>query len=223
MGWGIFVMAPWAGRVRHGRFTHEGREYALPIDLPPHAIHGTVYQRAWQLEARDEASATLRCDLGDAWPFPGFVRQRIGVRPDGVAITLGVFAAKRPFPASAGFHPWFRRELGAGRPLQLEFEAARMYQRDDEGIPTGALIAPPAPPYDDCFCEVLRGPLLRWADALEVRLESSADHWVVYDEPVHAICVEPQTGPPDALNIAPRIVRPGEPLELELRLSWRTL
>src|SRR5690606_9044569 len=41
---GCFVMAPWAGRTGHGRFTWEGREHRLPVpeQHAPHAIHGTV-------------------------------------------------------------------------------------------------------------------------------------------------------------------------------------
>ena len=33
MRWGCFPMAPWAGRVRDGRFVHRGREYRLPLGL----------------------------------------------------------------------------------------------------------------------------------------------------------------------------------------------
>ena len=45
---------------------------------------------------------------------------------------------------------------------------------------------------------------------------------MLYDEPSHAICVEPQTGPPDALNHLERatIVRPGHPLIAEMSLTW---
>ena len=32
--WGSYPMAPWAGRVRHGRFSHDGREYQLPLRMP---------------------------------------------------------------------------------------------------------------------------------------------------------------------------------------------
>ncbi len=39
--------------------------------------------------------------------------------------------------------------------------------------------------------------------------------------PAHAICVEPLSGPPDALNIAPRLVEPGKPLVGEFRFAWQ--
>src|SRR5829696_9768717 len=49
--WGCYPMAPWAGRVRRGRFTFQGREHRLPINMAPHAIHGTTFTRPW---ARDD-------------------------------------------------------------------------------------------------------------------------------------------------------------------------
>ena len=64
--------------------------------------------------------------------------------------------------------------------------------------------------------------MLTLAGALEVALTSTCDHVVLYDETRHAICVEPQTGPPDALNHLERatIVRPGHPLIAEMSLTW---
>src|SRR3954447_6387341 len=47
---GSFVMAPWAGRTRHGRFTFGDVEYQLPRDAGDHAIHGTVRARPWAVE-----------------------------------------------------------------------------------------------------------------------------------------------------------------------------
>jgi galactose mutarotase-like enzyme len=41
--------------------------------------------------------------------------------------------------------------------------------------------------------------------------------------PTDALCVEPQTAPPDALNHAPAIVEPGRPLSAEMTWTWRSL
>jgi hypothetical protein len=43
---------------------------------------------------------------------------------------------------------------------------------------------------------------------------------VVFTEPEHAMCVEPQSGPPDALTIEPRIVTPEEPLVVHTTWRW---
>lgn len=214
--WGCYPMAPFTGRTRNARFAHRGVEYALPVNFPPHAIHGTTFYRAW----RREADAAIDIDLGSEWPFAGRARQVFTLKPDGLVARLEVHAQDEPFPASLGWHPWFRRELGRGEPAELSFRARSMYERDAEGIPSGRLMAPPEGPFDDCFTDLEEEPVMRWAGALRVKLSSSADHWVVYDEPAHAICVEPCTGPPNSLNGRPTIVAPDEPLAAEFRIEW---
>jgi aldose 1-epimerase len=93
-----------------------------------------------------------------------------------------------------------------------------MYARDDEGIPSGELVSPPPGPWDDCF--VNTEPVeLHYAE-LTVTVTSDCDHWVVYDEPSHATCVEPQSGPPDAFNLRPRLLQPGERLIRTMTIQW---
>ncbi len=214
--WGCYPMAPFAGRVRGGRFRFAGRTHALPLTLPPHAIHGTTWRRAWQL--REDGS--LGIDLGPDWPFPGHAVQRFVLDEDALSLRIEVHAVGEPFPASAGWHPWFRRRLARGGPLALRLRAGSMYERDAEGIPSGALRPPPPGPWDDCFTALAAPPELHWPGALRLTLTASVDHWVVYDEPAHALCVEPQSGPPDALNLAPRVVSPGDPLVATARFAW---
>jgi aldose 1-epimerase len=149
--------------------------------------------------------------------------QEIHLDRDGLELRLEVHSAVQPFPASVGWHPWFRRDLERGEELELEFAAASMYECGVEGIPTGRLIPPSARPWDDCFTDLERPPVLTWPGALQLTIESPETHCVVYDEPEHAICVEPMTGPPNALNLAPRLVTPGEPLVARMRMSWERL
>ena len=53
-----------------------------------------------------------------------------------------------------------------------------------------------------------------------MRLTSDCRHWVVYDEPAHATCVEPQSGPPDAFNLEPLVLAPGETLQRWFLMEW---
>jgi aldose 1-epimerase len=225
MQWGCFPMAPFAGRVRRGRFEWHGRAYEMPINLPPHAIHGTTFDRPWEVVSADEQSATLRIDLVDPWPFGGHVVQHLRLEPEALHLRMEVHCGDEPMPVSCGWHPWFRRDLGRGGPAELEFEAEAMYLRDAEGIPTGALVPPSPPPWDDCFpyTEIALSPLVRWPGALELVVESRASDYVVFTEPEDALCVEPQTGPPDALNLDPAIAAPGDPESITATFAWRTL
>ena len=223
MRWGCYPMVPFAGRIRDGRFSFGGRTHQLPLNLPPHAIHGTGFYRPWTVVAPD----TIAIDLGPDWPFAGRAHQRFAIRAGGLAVELSL-EADQPMPGALGWHPWFRRTLtgSAGDPrppsppAELAFEADRMYVRDPDGMPTGTLSAPGPRPWDDCFTGVAVPPRLDWPGVLTVELRSSCDHWVVYDEPVEAICVEPQTAPPDFPTIDPRTVVPGEPLRATMDWHW---
>ncbi len=216
VSWGSFAMAPFAGRVRHGRFDFAGRTWELPRNWPPHAIHGYVLDRPWRVI--DETS--LAIDLAAPWPFRGSVIQRFALAPDCLHVVLELHAAE-PMPASLGWHPWFRRRLADDEPeVELDFSAESMFERDAEGIPTGALVPPSPRPWDDCFSGVWNDPTLRWP-GLELTIASSAGFWVVYDEQPDAVCVEPQTAPPDALNLGPTVVEPGSPLVVTMEWRWR--
>ena len=67
-------------------------------------------------------------------------------------------------------------------------------------------------------------PVLRWPGFLELTIESDCPAWVVYTEPVDALCVEPQTAPPGCRSTRdPTIVEPGRPLVAEMTWRWRSL
>jgi aldose 1-epimerase len=219
--WGCYVMAPFAGRIRNGRFTFKGDEHQLPRNMGPHAIHGTVFERGWKVEEHEPGRALLSCDLGPDWPFPGRVLHELVLKDDHLDLRIEVEAEDEPFPASCGWHPWWRRRLARGGPLDVSVDAESMWVRGPDGIPTGDLVSPPPPgPWDDCMTDLRAAPVLRWDGAIEVTVESTCDDLVVFDQPTHAICVEPQTGPPDALRLTPILVEPSWPLVAEATFRW---
>ena len=221
MQWGCYPMAPWAGRVRHGRFAFRGRTYELPLGMPPHAIHGIAYDRPW----RTLDSATIAIDLGrdDRWPLGGRVTQRLALDEGGLELSMTI-EATRPMPAMLGWHPWFRRVLAPGdAPVRLAFAAAEMLVRDDEGIPSGRRVPPPPGPWDDAFTGVHGDPVLEWPGRLRLAIASTCDWWVVYTQPEHAVCVEPQSGPPDAFNAGPEVLEAGASMTHEMRWRWTRL
>jgi galactose mutarotase-like enzyme len=220
--WGCYPMAPWAGRLGGGRLRFEGVEHRFPLTLAPHAVHGTVWAAAWNDDGHDGTSARLRVPLEHPWPFGGHVVHRVALAPDHLRLTLEVHADDRPMPAACGWHPWFRRQLATGRPAHLDLAAGAMWQRGPDGLPTGELVSPPPGPWDDCFTDLARPPMITWPEALTVTLTSSCRQWVVYDEPVGGLCVEPQTAPPDSLNRQPDVVAPGQALVADATLTWAT-
>lgn len=220
--WGCYPMAPWAGRTRNGIFEHQGTSVQLPINSAPHAIHGLVHDATWQVVDTSSTSATLRVDLDQRWPFAGWVEHRISVDSTSVHLQLTVHATDRSdetisMPAQVGWHTWFVR------PVQLEAAFKTMYVRDTDGIAGAQRVQQQHDLMhsllDDCFTDAVAAPLLKYDNGLVIRLGSDCSHWVVYNEPSHAICVEPQSGPPNGLNSEPLAVSPNRPLTRIFRLT----
>ena len=232
IGWGCYPMAPFAGRIRDGRFAFRGRDVQLPLNLPPHAIHGTVFERPWAVASQADDRLVLTTDLGSAWPFQGKVTQSIRLSPGGLEAALAL-EADEAMPAALGWHPWFRRRLGdpldgtgaAREEVDVVIDAASMFERGADGLPTGALVPPGPRPWDDAFTGLRTSPIVRWPHALEITLTSTAAVWVVYDERAEGVCVEPQTAPPDAINLATAVGREPDVADADLpmtaSMAWR--
>ncbi|HSP27174.1 MAG TPA: hypothetical protein VLN74_01410, partial [Ilumatobacteraceae bacterium] len=206
--------------IRQGRVTFEGDDRQLPInhhDGPDprqaHAIHGVSFDRPWRIDEVSDTSCV--CSIRLDWEFGGVATQTVAVFGDQVVVALLLESTGADLPAEIGWHPWFLK------PDSLEFSPTAMYERDDVGLPTGALVEPTDGPWDDCF--VNTAPIVLRYDrptAAEVAVGSDCDHWVVFDQPDHATCVEPQSGPPDAFNLTPHVVTPGAPLHRTMTISW---
>jgi galactose mutarotase-like enzyme len=223
-GWGSFPMAPFAGRVRRARFSVDGTEHTLETRNGHHAMHGTVLDRPWVVTAHTATTCSLRTDLSPAWPWDGWCEQHLDLSPGCLSLRLAVHTRGEKFPASAGWHPWFRTRLDSGESLSLEVDAAEMAERDPEHIPTGDW-SPLAPrPWDDCLRDVSWPARLRWGrdGQITVGIDITADtrYCVVFDEPDHAWCVEPQSAPPDALGRTADVVTPGRPLIVTCEWRW---
>ncbi|MFG3656739.1 aldose 1-epimerase [Streptomyces sp. NPDC047706] len=220
---GCFPMVPWCGRTREGRFHNGAVLHQLPLNAPPHAIHGTARDGVWSPARVTADEAVLTYDLVEPWPYPGRVTHAVALTPDALTLTMAVETYHDSFPAQIGWHPWFNRNLG-GAGAQLDFAPAWQEERGDDHLPTGKRLDPGPGPWDDCFG--MPGGVdvtVTWPGRLELRVTSPEEWVVVYDEQEAAVCVEPQTGPPNGLNTLPRLVTPLEPLEATTTWRWRRL
>ncbi|MFF1543667.1 aldose 1-epimerase [Streptomyces sp. NPDC058291] len=229
---GCFPMVPWCGRIRDGRFRDGVAVRQMPLNAAPNAIHGTARDGAWKVARRTADEVVLTYALVEPWPYPGLVTQVIGLAEDELRIAMSVEALDSSFPAQIGWHPWFNRNLGGrgggdggdGQDVRISFDPAWQEERGDDHLPTGNRVDPRPGPWDDCFG--MPGGVdvtLTWPGQLELKVTSREEWVVVYDEQEAAVCVEPQTGPPDGLNTLPRLVTPLEPLEAETTWSWTRL
>ena len=220
---GCFAMAPFAGRLGEGLLPWRGELHRLPLHADPHAIHGTAVDAAWRVAEATADRAVLEHDLAAPWPFAGTVRQELALSDDRLEARLSLHAQDEQ-PVTLGYHPWFARRLPRGGPVEVRFEPVQQYLRGDDGLPTGELVPPLAGPHDDCCLGVRSAPRLTWPGALALELDSPVEHWVLFDERDEAVCLEPQTGPPDAVHLGRADVVPaGGELVLPLTLRWTRL
>lgn len=196
--WGWYSMAPWAGRIRDGIIRNSsGKEFQLPVTIdPPHALHGFGFVSSWQEIGPGRSLLHLPAPYGGAT-----VEQRIEVLDDAVRWSLEYEPGDCDLPFWLGIHPWFPRDLGHGGSAEIEFLAELMLERDGEGLPSGNLIPPSKQPWDDAFTQIRGVPAVVWEDTARIDIECDAPWWVVYTEDADAICIEPQTAPPDAANL----------------------
>ena len=247
--WGIFPMAPWAGRMANATFTDlTGATHQFPPTWGDHAFHGRLYQSAAneQSVAGDGRSAEMYARLDGATGWPLNARTSVAAELSGNAtagaltITLTITAEVEQL-VTAGWHPCFRRFLlnadrrsEVGTEGVLSFAPTGVLARDvampglhliDEVQPAvdGGVATPGSgATWDDPFVGVAAPPQITWGDALTLTLTAgpAVTHWMVYD-PDDALCVEPQAGPPDALHRGGAIhLKAGERLSVPLTLAW---
>ena len=193
-GWGSYPMVPWAGRLAAGRFQFRRDVVEMPVNFGPHAMHGLGLSHGWDVVASSTSSLVARLDLDSVgWPFRAWCEQRISLGPSTLHMEMSVHSSEREFPAQVGWHPWFLP------PESFDVDFAAMYVRDDTGLTTTTTRTPPNPPWDDCFANALRDPAIV-VNGVSLRLASSCSYWVVYNRDPRGVCIEPQSGIPNAFN-----------------------
>ncbi len=217
---GLYPMAPWAGRIRDNSVPVDGGSVRMPATLDGWAMHGLVLDRGWDVLERTDQHARLQCRLGAPWPWAGSVTAGYHLSAGQLAITLTVATEADKFPATVGWHPWFRRTVAGGAPVRVDLPGAGLLPRGEDHLPSSDALVPPGPgPFDDCFHVPSGVATLTWAGALSLTCTSTATWFVLFDEPTEAVCLEPQTHPPDALRTAD-LVSPDLPLTLRTVWSW---
>ncbi len=227
---GMYAMAPWAGRLMENALEFDDVQVEFPPTYGPWALHGLLMSAPCDppviTETQHSVQAVFTSPLRD-WPWPGSVTTTWTLGAAGLRTEIEV-SGEVAFPAVLGWHPWFRRELlvggAASSPATWSAPWARLAVRAG-AFATGELVplAEAEGPFDDAFHVADHSLTLAWAGWGSITVENSHPWFVVFDELPDALCIEPQTNVPNAMNTAVvepcEIVRPGEPLRLVT--SWR--
>lgn len=223
---GMYPMAPWAGRLRANEVATSSGTLALPATYGPWALHGTVLDRATVIVEQQHGEGLAEVSLAardhGPWPWPMVVTLTWRLEPGVLTTIIRVESGADTFPCVVGWHPWFRRHIG-GATAQWRMDATAILERGDDALPRNVGAVPHAGPFDDAFLVPSGQAHLTWPSILDLDIESSSTWFVVYDALAHALCVEPQSGPPDGLVehpwAVPASVEPGRPVEQIVR--WR--
>lgn len=215
--WGSYPMAPFAGRIRHGRFDFQGGHFEIERRMEPHAIHGMVDDVEWSVVERTTTDLRVSVEIDRRWPFGCSVEQHFSLSADRLRIR-GTIIARDTMPAQIGWHPWFRR------PTTIDHAFTEWLPRDTDGLPVRHSVGDPPTldsTVDDCFVAT-GGPIAARVGSSRLTLSSDCSHWVVYNGAPHGVCVEPQSGPPNAAETGPFVLQRGERLERWFEISWST-
>lgn len=223
LSWGWYAMAPWAGRIGQGKLDTPHGVEDLPTNvLPPHAIHGLLFDAKIHVGEVSDREVMVWCNLPA--PYKGAkVEQRVAVDEASLTWSLSYKNGDRPMPVWLGFHPWFRRMLSRGAEVEVFNPASFMMALDSQGIPDGRVQGVTPPPWDDVFGGMRSAPTLTWPGAMKMTCLASEPWWVIYTMDQVGVCVEPQTAPPHAavLGLAP-ILGPEEEIRLDYRFSFES-
>jgi aldose 1-epimerase len=230
--YGMYPMAPWAGRVRGNTITAESVErmglsprgsIELPINHDPWALHGTCFTAPVDAMTMEGSTVVSRQQV-PKWPWRAELVNTWTIHDDGFDITT-TLSSETPCPVILGWHPWFRRDIdgAAGR----WSAASARFSRRSEAMPTDEWIelSDSTGPYDDVFLCPEKCVDITWPDLMSMSIRSSHPWFVIYDQLPDAFCVEPQTQIPNAWNepIAGEsdLAEPGSDITLATQWRWR--
>ncbi len=235
---GVPVLFPFPNRIRGGRFTWVGREYALTANDPAqkNAIHGYACRNPWRVvgQGADEEGAWVAGEFvcsrdggyrREMWPADHAIKLTVRLGKGTLRIEAEVTNPDSvPLPFGLGYHPYFRLPAEA----LIEVPADRFW-RLEENLPDGTIhtvdgprdLNRPRPLSELSLDDVLTSlparaarldGLIERAHMGRVRLFCSpAFREMVVFTPPHrqAFCAEPYTCTTDAINLQARGIDAG--------------
>ncbi|MCE4607648.1 MAG: aldose 1-epimerase [Caldisphaeraceae archaeon] len=196
---GMAILVPFANRIREGKYTFEGKEYALERNEEGNAIHGLILDKRFSIREKSDDSVSLEYLLSNRG-YPAKIRVE-------VSYTLGVSSLKTKIsvtnidsvsaPLVVGAHPYFL----VSDDWKIEPKKVKKCLAINH-IPTGKIIdfdLSTNKEYDDCF--YICGSLRLISSYSSIRISSSnMCFYQIYTGVKGAVAIEPMSGVPDAFN-----------------------
>lgn len=213
---GIPFLFPIFGRLKDGRYTWDGREYAMEI-------HGFGHTNPWQIAAHSDAMLRLVLETNERtleqYPFRFRVTLEFTVQ-DGTLSIAQTYenCGANPMPYNFGFHPYFLTEKPEN--IRVETTADTFFDFAVGGSPFGhgevAVTMPPGAPETGAALMGVHGPTILHNAAegkkLTMEFDDSFHTHVLWTQAGRKfLCVEPVNGTADGLNTGNYLtLAPGE-------------
>ncbi len=234
---GSYPLVPYSNRVSHAVLHWHGTDHPLVKNWEPspHAIHGVGWERPWTVLEATETFAMLSYEhkADAAWPFDFDTSQVFKLENGALDMSISI-TNQSPVsaPIGLGWHPNFVKRPGS----HIAFAASGRWEMGDDQLPThlvphaGLNADTAALAVDHCF-EGWNGVALLRDPLVQVRMQSSLSHLVVYTAPGRdVIAIEPVSHVNNALSQKPPggktpqdlgvvVVQPGETYSCNLRMD----
>ncbi len=205
---GCAVLLPYAGRVKNGEYTYEGKRYYLPKNSEGNAIHGFLKDVELKVVRKETSAIELATSLANAG-YP--TRLEVKIRYEISSTKLSVDCrttngGKNTAPLSIGFHPYY-----LGKVWELDhdcrvekLEMKNMYFPDKKTLPFdfNGNKFDKSHNFDDCFHLPCNSRLKTDLFNLEI-CKKNMPYTVVFNgkwAENRSVAVEPYTSAPDAFN-----------------------
>ncbi|HEY0198768.1 MAG TPA: aldose 1-epimerase [Rhodanobacter sp.] len=209
-----YPLLPWSNRIAQGGFCVDGRWISLAPNREdePLPIHGSGWQRAWQVQSHEahEVQLSLREYAAAGYHYEATLRYTLldGALQVDLAVTN---AGSMMMPFGLGLHPFFPRHGG----VRLHAPAPKVWVNDGRSpLPTERIAVPtawdfrneralPEDGLDHVFQEWTGTSTIRWpALRLGLRIDADVDAFVLYT-PAGGdfFCMEPVDHPINAVHL----------------------
>lgn len=225
--YGCFPMIPWVGRMKGGDITFKGQTHHLYQNKGQNAMHGMAHFEDWELISYQPNAIKLAYNVGEPWPWPCKVEQRLELRDHKLFMELKISTTQGEFPVDAGWHPWFLKDPDhtGSEQLQVQFKADDMEEIGPDEIPTGKKLPVNNGPWDDCFnfYNSQAQAKLIYPGKREITITSNCPALIVFNKLADATCVNTMSGVPNGVNTNPHVISPIQPLEVKAVWSFTQL
>ncbi len=220
-----------ANRTYLGKFSFEGKDYQLPINEPrtESHLHGLVHRQPFEIISSSSTEITMKyTNFGEVYPFNFEITAKYSLDEGGISqkfVIKNIDTKNMPYIFC--LHTTFVEPESFTLPIKIRQE------HDKKDIPTGNYV-----PLNEQEQKYLTGSPSRdiyvvgyfvsagnkaTVGDFSYEVSDNFDHWILYNARGKAeyICIEPQAGKVNGLNIEGGcpILGPSETVEYTTRIS----